>query len=162
MQKKIVIDHDRCTGCMICSQACSLVKTGTINPASARIRIVDWEDTGVTVPVVCQHCAEPVCLPACPEGAISQDRETGVVRIDSKTCISCQECRKVCPFGGPVFSPFEKQVLLCDHCGGEPTCVIVCPTAALLYQEHETADGGQRLAGMSEARRTLRKKEGRR
>jgi Fe-S-cluster-containing dehydrogenase component len=159
MSKKIIIDHNKCTGCLMCGQVCSLVKTGMFNPASSRIRIVDWEDSGVTVPVVCQHCAEPVCLPSCPVEAISRDSKNGVVSIDPELCINCSSCRQVCPFGGPVFSATEKQVHLCDLCGGEPSCVDVCPTEALLYQEYDMDDGGQRLAAMVEIRKTLIKKE---
>lgn len=161
MPKKIMIDHARCTGCFICGQACSLVKTGTFNPAASRIRIVDWEDTGVTVPVVCQHCAEPVCLPSCPGGAISRDAQTGVVRIDQSLCINCTVCRQVCPYGGPVFSAAERRVVICDHCGGESTCVSVCPTGALSFGEC-AADAEQRLTGLGEIRKTLIRKERRR
>lgn len=159
MPKKIIIDHNRCTGCLMCAQACSLVKTGTSNPAAARIRIVDWEDTGVTVPIVCQHCAEPICLPACPEGAISKDLQTGIVSIDPDRCVSCTICRKVCPYAGPVYSVPEKQVILCDFCGGDPACVIVCPTEALLYEDYRTGAPGRRLEAMAEARDTVVRKE---
>lgn len=158
MPKKIIVDHNKCTGCLMCGQACSLVKTQTFNPGAARIRIVDWEDSGVTNPIICQHCAEPVCLPACPEGAISIDSQTGIVHIDRELCVNCTVCRKVCPYAGPVFSPIEKQVLLCDHCGGEPTCVEVCPTGALQYLEYDIGETGQRLSAMEEIRITVMKK----
>ena len=159
MNRKIIIDHTKCTGCYICGQVCSLVKTGTFNPAASRIRLVDWENTGETVPIVCQHCAEPVCLPSCPEGAISRDVETGVVSIDPDRCTNCFMCKKVCPYGGPTFSAPEKRIVLCDLCGGEPACVIVCPTEALSYQEHDLQDPGQRLTAMEKTRETLLKKE---
>jgi ferredoxin len=61
-----------------------------------------------------------------------------------------------------VFSAVEKQVILCDHCGGKPACVNVCPTGALLYGECGTQDGGQRLRAMGEIRKTLIRKERRR
>lgn len=159
MPKKIVIDFSKCTGCLMCAQVCSLVKTGTFTPAAARIRIVDWEDSGVTNPIVCQHCAEPVCLPACPEGAISKDIQSGVVSIDPELCTNCTTCRKVCPYAGPVFSPIENQVVLCDHCGDQPSCVSVCPTGALQYPEYEPGTAGERLAAMAEIRTTVMKKE---
>ena len=158
MQKKIILDHTICTGCYMCGQVCSLVKTGAFNPAASRIRVVDWEDTGVNVPILCQHCVEPVCLPSCPEGAISLDPETGIVAIDHDLCSNCSVCREVCPYSGPVFSEPEKRVVLCDHCGGEPSCVIVCPTGALTYQEYEAGLPEQRLAGMEEIRETVIKK----
>ncbi len=159
MPKKIVVEFDKCTGCFLCGQACSLVKTGIVNPAAARIRIVDQEESGITVPVICQHCLEPVCLPACPSGAISRDSQTGIVSIDAETCTNCTTCRKVCPFAGPVFSASEKRVVLCDHCGGEPICVSVCPTEALHYRECPTGVADERLRAMSVARKTIAKKE---
>jgi anaerobic carbon-monoxide dehydrogenase iron sulfur subunit len=159
MSKKIIVDPDKCTGCLMCGQACSLQKTGYFNPSAARIRVVDWEDTGSCVPVVCQHCAEPVCLAACPVGAISQDPQTGIVGIDTDTCTNCSTCRQVCPFAGPLFSPTEKRVVLCDHCGGQPACVGVCPTEALQYGECRIGHADQRLAAMGEIRKTLIKKE---
>ena len=159
MPKTIIIDHDKCTGCLMCAQACSLVKTGTFNPAAARIRIVDWEESGATDPIVCQHCAEPVCIPACPESAISKDPAGGIVRIDPEACINCATCRKICPYAGPVYSAIEKRVVLCDHCGGEPTCVSVCPTGALQYEEYEPGETGARLRAIGEIRSTVIKKE---
>ena len=167
MSKKIIIDHNKCTGCYMCGQACSLIKTGTFNPAASRIRIVDWEDSGITVPVVCQHCAEPVCMPACPKGAIRKDAATGLVSIDEELCVNCRVCRSVCPYAGPVYSPNEKQVVLCDHCGGKPTCVGVCPTSALLYGdvglpgEKQTSGDKTWIAALGMIRETIVKKEGR-
>ena len=159
MSKKIVVEFEKCTGCFMCGQAWSLVKTGIINPAAARIRIVDQEASGVTVPVICQHCLEPVCLPVCPANAISKDSQTGVVRIDPEACTNCATCRKVCPFAGPVFSAIENKVVLCDHCGGEPICVSVCPTDALHYRDCPPGAVDERLSAMSVARKTIAKKE---
>ena len=157
--RKILIDHAKCTGCYICVQSCSLVKTGTINPAASRIHVLDWEETGVNVPVVCQHCAEPVCIASCPEGAIRKDPKTGIVAIDAKLCDNCSVCRRVCPYSGPVYSAPEKRVVLCDHCGGEPTCVVVCPTGALSYRDVNGNEMTLRLQAMNEIRESLIKKE---
>lgn len=159
MRKKIIIDHNKCTGCFICGETCSLIKTGRINPAGSRIRVIDWEDTGVTVPILCQHCEEPVCLPACPEGAISKDPDTGIVSIDPDRCVSCTVCRNVCPYAGPAYSAPEKRVVLCDQCGGEPSCVIVCPTGALSYEEHQESDQAKRLQSIRAVRENILKKE---
>ncbi len=105
MGKRILVEPDLCTGCMICAQVCSLTKTRTCNPARARVRIVDCERTGVTVPVVCQDCAEPVCLFCCPPAAIRQDPASGLVSIDRESCTNCRICMRVCPFGGPTLGP---------------------------------------------------------
>ena len=159
MPRKILIDHEKCTGCYMCGQICSLVKTGTFNPGASRIRIVDWEESGVTVPILCQHCEEPVCIAACPEEAIKKDPQTGVVSIDQERCRVCSNCRKACPYGGAVYSAPEKKVFLCDLCEGEPACVSVCPTGALQFSEITEEAGTRRLKGLCTARDTLVKKE---
>jgi len=157
--KTIVVDHEKCTGCMMCAQACSLVKTGTVNPAAARIRILDRESSGITHPVLCQHCVEAVCVPACPQGAIGKDAKSGIVSIDHRLCVNCTICRAVCPYAAPVYSAAEKRVVLCDHCGGEPVCVSSCPTGALQYVAYEVDRPGPRLSAMAEIRVAVNGKE---
>jgi Fe-S-cluster-containing dehydrogenase component len=151
----LVVDPDLCTGCLLCAQVCSLNKTGTCNPARARLRIVDWESTGETVPMVCHDCAEPVCVPCCPEGAINKDSVTGMVTIDTESCTNCRLCLEICPYGAPFMDPVDRQVYLCDHCDGQPACVAVCPTGALVYCEPDGASGEVRQRGLGAARRSL-------
>ena len=159
MHKKIIVDQTKCTGCMMCAQVCSLVKTGTFNPPASRIRVIDFESSGVTIPILCQHCARPACLPACPVNAISKEPQTGVVGIDPEICVNCPACRFACPYAGPVYSAPEKQVCMCDMCGGTPSCVDACPTGALTIAEHAADDQEPRLTAMSEAKKALVRKE---
>jgi len=160
MGKRLVVDSDLCTGCLICAQVCSLTKTGSCNPSRARVRVVDDERTGVTVPMVCHDCAEPVCAFCCPEGAISKDPATGVVTADVELCTSCRTCLEVCPYGAPLMDPVERQVYLCDHCGGEPACVAVCPTGALTYADVEDVTEDERCRDLCASRRALLKAGG--
>ena len=136
-------------------RSAQLAKTSTCNPARARVRIVDDERTGVTVPMVCHDCAEPVCLACCPEGAIGKDAATGVVTVDIELCTNCRTCLEVCPYGAPVMDPVERQVHLCDHCDGEPACVAVCPTGALTYAEAGEVPDEARRRGLGASRRAL-------
>jgi Fe-S-cluster-containing dehydrogenase component len=155
IKKTILINHNECTGCMMCAMACSLEKTNIFNPASSRIRIANWEEKGVIVPIMCQHCAEPVCMPCCPVDAISKNPKTELVEIDSETCTNCKICRKVCPYGGPSFDCIRKQVVMCDHCGGHPACVDVCPTEALHYCEVDRHNEVIRFRGMGQIRKSI-------
>ena len=49
-----------------------------------------------SVPVMCQHCAEPPCVDVCPTGA-SFKRADGIVLVDRHTCIGCRYCMMACP-----------------------------------------------------------------
>jgi anaerobic carbon-monoxide dehydrogenase iron sulfur subunit len=135
----LIIDYEKCIGCELCVIRCSLVKTGTINPAYSRIRIARAEEEGIMLPVVCRHCEEPLCLPSCPiENCITVDAATGWVRFDEVTCIGCRKCVRACPYGGPMRIPCQHKKLknikvICDLCGGQPACVTVCPTGTLQY-----------------------------
>ena len=155
MRKTILIDFDKCTGCMMCTMACSLAKTESFNPARSRIGIVNWETNGLIVPVMCQHCEEPVCMFSCPVDAISKDENNGLVRIDRQTCINCKICRQVCPYGGPSWDPIAREVVLCDHCEGKPACVDVCPCDVLKYVEVDKDNVSIRLRGMTEIRKSI-------
>jgi carbon-monoxide dehydrogenase iron sulfur subunit len=155
MRRVILINYKKCTGCMICAIACSFKKTNTFNPARSRIKVVSQEEKGMSIPILCQHCEEPVCMACCPADAMSKDGKTGLVEIDRKVCINCKICRKVCPFGGPSLDANEKEVVICDHCGGSPVCVSACPNETLKYAE---ADGNhimERRRGMGEIRKFI-------
>jgi Fe-S-cluster-containing hydrogenase component 2 len=115
-----------CSGCEMCLLACSLAKTGTINPFLARIRLNRTEE-GRANPIICRHCKNAPCLKACPiPGAMEMDIQTGVVLINEEKCISCLDCVDACPFGAIWVGP-NREMLKCDLCGGSPTCVKYCP-----------------------------------
>ncbi|MFQ5874382.1 MAG: 4Fe-4S dicluster domain-containing protein [Dehalococcoidia bacterium] len=105
---------------------CSLKKTGSFNPAQARIRVVEDLHHGSYQPVFCLHCQVAKCQQACPEDAIEAHRKLPrVVVIDQGKCTGCLECVNACPFGAIVVGP-QGEVLKCDLCDGEPVCVKYC------------------------------------
>ncbi|MEW5724497.1 MAG: FAD-dependent oxidoreductase [Thermodesulfobacteriota bacterium] len=101
-QLSLMIDLERCIGCRTCIVACrnhkELVNHATALPDRMAYYLrVETHERGVfpnlaldNWVVPCQHCPDPGCLAACPEGAISKDPETGVVRIDRDKCTGCQ------------------------------------------------------------------------
>ena len=119
--------RELCDGCRMCEMACSLNKTGVINPHLARIRIAFSETNPYPAPIICRHCVNPPCQATCPiEGAMTLNEKTGAVVINEQSCIGCLACVEACPFGAIQVGP-NKEGLKCDLCGGDPMCVKHCP-----------------------------------
>ena len=137
MPKIIVVDPDRCNGCRLCEIVCSVKKEGVSDPSRSRIRIIEWETAGAYLPLICQHCEEPVCESVCPVIAIEHDEILGRVNADSDSCVHCHSCVSACPLGGLVFDVKDQKVLRCDLCNGDPACVKYCETGAIQFVESD-------------------------
>lgn len=135
--KIVTVNPDKCTGCRLCELACSMRNTGEFNPASARLRVIDYDEL-FCLPVTCFHCEKPYCVEVCDTGAITKDEISGIVKI-SNQCIGCKMCILACPFGSIFFSSKEDIAVKCELCDGEPECVLFCPTGALEFKEANTA-----------------------
>lgn len=106
----MLIDTTKCaSGCTDCVDAC-FTENGidaTKSPTSSQwIRKVELKElkTGrsASLPVMCQHCAEPPCVDVCPTGA-SFKRADGIVLVDRHTCIGCRYCMMACPYKARSF-----------------------------------------------------------
>jgi Fe-S-cluster-containing hydrogenase component 2 len=133
MEKVIVVDPDKCTGCKVCEMICSLHHENEINPTKARIQVISWEDEGIDIPMICQQCGDAPCEAVCPVNAISRAKDTGAMLIDDDTCIGCRMCINACPFGAPTVRPETRKVVKCDLCSGDPQCVEFCSPKAIQY-----------------------------
>jgi tetrathionate reductase subunit B len=119
----MLIDATQCdSGCDACVTACNKENSlaGAKSPTSAQwIRKVDLKQVGtgrsLSLPVMCQHCAEPPCVDVCPTGA-SFKRADGIVLVDKHRCIGCRYCMMACPYKARSFvhEPVE------DHSGATP------------------------------------------
>ena len=153
-----MIDVAACNGCYSCQIACKDEHVGN-----------DWSpiakpqpDTGQFwlklneyirgtvpkvkmhfVPLMCQHCDNAPCIPACPiEGAI-YTREDGLVIIDPMKCTGCKGCADACPYNVIYFNESLNIAQKCTGCahlldGGEwkiPRCADSCPTEAIKFGE---------------------------
>jgi len=135
MEKILVIQPEKCTGCRTCELVCSFVHTGEFNPARSRISVFSFEKVGFSTPVVCQQCSNAACMEVCPVGAISRDEKTGAMVVDSGKCLRCKMCTIACPFGATIYDPVVDIIAKCDLCGGDPACVKFCPSGAITYAE---------------------------
>jgi len=153
VEKRVVIDLDRCIECGSCSAACSSSHGG--------MPIVNFARSGAALlPVICRQCKSAACVDACPVEAMVRD-EHGVVRRRLLRCIGCGSCVRGCPFGaidnelGGVPTAFGSperinghQAAKCDLCAdriaadakAEPRCVATCPAGALRFVDEHEAD----------------------
>jgi molybdopterin-containing oxidoreductase family iron-sulfur binding subunit len=107
----LLIDSSKCAdGCTSCVSACSdengIQSHGRPATDAQWIRKVTLKDkqTGhvQTLPLMCQHCAEPPCVDVCPTGA-SFKRADGIVLVDKHICIGCRYCMMACPYKARSF-----------------------------------------------------------
>lgn len=134
MNKVLVVDAAKCTGCRLCEQVCSVKHEGSVNPYRARIRVVKWETEGEVLPMVCRQCDDPPCQNICPMGAISKYAPTGLVSVDYDKCIGCRMCISACPFGAMDYDLVGSKVMKCDLCGGDPQCARFCDPKAIRFE----------------------------
>ncbi len=110
----MLINLSKCVGCGACALAC---KTENNTEHQKKVGGVlqgtkyNWADfltktTGTfaggdvafeAIPVLCNHCSDPGCLPVCPVSAITKT-STGITMIDEALCTGCQLCQDGCPY----------------------------------------------------------------
>jgi len=106
----LLIDTDKCaSGCTDCVSACN-TENGLATPQRPtdvqwirKVEIKERKTARTTsLPVMCQHCAEPPCVDVCPTGA-SFKRADGIVMVDRHSCIGCRYCVMACPYQARSF-----------------------------------------------------------
>ena len=152
----LLIDASKCgDGCTACVTACQTENgwrdTGHPETDAQWIRKLTVKNpkdgASFSLPMMCQHCADPPCVDVCPTGA-SFKRADGIVLVDKHTCIGCRYCMMACPYKARSFihEPLEDQkphaprgkgtvesCTLCVHRvdeGRTPACVEACNDTA--------------------------------
>jgi molybdopterin-containing oxidoreductase family iron-sulfur binding subunit len=171
----MLIDTTKCApGCDACVKACATENGINETVKDARqgaqwIRKIDLKDPKNgrehSLPMMCQHCANPPCVDVCPTGA-SMKRADGIVLVDRHICIGCRYCMMACPYKARSFvhQPLTEQnpevprglgcvesCTLCVHRvdkGQKPACVESCPEGAMLFGDlnDPKSEIAQRLA----------------
>jgi Fe-S-cluster-containing dehydrogenase component len=113
------------------------------------------QNSGGTLPILCNHCANPPCVRVCPTQA-TWKRGDGVVMMDYHRCIGCRYCMAACPYGSRSFNYVNPRphiakvnpdfptrtagvVEKCNLCeerlakGQLPACVEACPQKAAFF-----------------------------
>lgn len=122
----MVIDLDRCTGCMACSVACQAENNVSFRPdESDKVRSLSWmqvyylenekdyPDYQFTyLPRPCMMCDSPhhaPCTFVCPVNATTRDEETGIVGHIYPRCIGCRYCIVACPYHSRGFNWWDPE-----------------------------------------------------
>jgi len=138
-QGLLVVDPDKCTGCLRCEINCTLVNDGVVSSHLSRVKMTRnltssrngnglyTENNWVYFPDTCRQCDNPACGNACPVKAIFAD-ENGVKKVDESKCVGCGACVAACPWHMPTINPETKKSTKCVQCGA---CAAGCVTGAL-------------------------------
>lgn len=164
----LVVDVEKCQGCISCMLACSLVHEGAVSLSYSRIQIL--QDSFGKFPddltiEQCRQCEAPDCVEACPEDALTANAEFGHVRmVDKEKCTGCGICFTACPHTPARLAVMKDEAfnrklksLKCDLCanaahhwdekGGGPdgkqACVEVCPVGAIAFTKILPAQEGK-------------------
>ncbi len=165
----IILDLNRCTGCMTCVVACK--EENLTRPTVWWNKVFEVEDESsgsiTYLRYACMHCDSPPCVQACPENAIYK-RADGIVLVDHEKCKGHHECIEACPYGVIHINPdqdyfeegeppFKKipdsfrihppgKASMCTLCvhrieqGKEPACVAACPSKVMTFVDLDNPD----------------------
>ncbi len=105
VQFGMVIDLERCDGCLRCVDAC--VEENGLSEGVLWPYVFAYQEPGDAdpryLPRLCQNCTRAPCVMVCPTGARHRRLADGLVLTDYDVCIGCRYCQVACPYGVNVF-----------------------------------------------------------
>ncbi len=139
-----LLDSESCIGCHACTVAC---KSEHDVPLGVNRTWVKYIETGAFPDAQrhfsvmrCNHCDNAPCITICPTNALFR-APNGVVDFDDGNCIGCKACMNACPYDAIYINPATSTAAKCNFCnhrvevGLEPSCVVVCPTHAIVVAD---------------------------
>jgi len=139
-----LLDSESCIGCHACTVAC---KSEHDVPLGVNRTWVKYIETGAFPNanrhfsvMRCNHCDNAPCVTICPTNALFR-AANGVVDFDDGNCIGCKACMNACPYDAIYINPATNTANKCNFCnhrievGLEPSCVVVCPTHAIVVAD---------------------------
>lgn len=122
----MVIDLDKCTGCMACSVACQAENNISFRADETnKLRSISWMEIYTLengkdypdyqyahLPRPCMHCDAPhhaPCTFVCPVNATTRDEATGLVTHIYPRCIGCRYCIVACPYHARDFNWWDPE-----------------------------------------------------
>jgi Fe-S-cluster-containing hydrogenase component 2 len=119
MQKKILIDLEKCRDCVECKLVCpNYYRTGDNGVKSLREMAV--------FRYTCRKCEEAPCIQVCPSQALERDHMGNIGR-SINLCVACKSCVTICPFGTLMNDFFDYKTAMCNLCLlEEPDIYIKC------------------------------------
>ncbi len=147
----MVIDLRKCIGCHACAVACKSefgVPLGAWRSAVKEAESGKFPATKRSfLPWLCNHCANPPCVKACPtDPKATIAREDGAVIVKDELCIGCEKCVEACPYGARYMHPKTEIVEKCTFCvhrvdqGVVPSCVNTCQGEARIFGDLNDPD----------------------
>lgn len=163
MRKAMIVDIDKCVGCLACIVACKVENDGEVGTFWNWVERIGprgkYPDTEMYfLPKQCQHCDTPECISVCPTGA-SYKRADGTVLVDNQKCIGCESCIPACPYNARVMDSRTNFAAKCTLCvqltdkGEDAHCVKNCPGKARFIGDVDDSesDVGRLLASVKKS-----------
>lgn len=138
----MVVDVQKCIGCQACTVSCIMENAAPENSFRTVVSTYEVKEDKrcgtYMLPRLCNHCANPPCIPVCPVGATFQ-RKDGVVVVDGDRCVGCAYCVQACPYDARFINHETGKADKCTFCahrvdeGLLPACVETCVGGARIF-----------------------------
>ena len=147
----MAFDYKLCINCKSCEVACKEENGILLGADKHRLWIDVTEADGdfwnldrsavEYMPMQCQQCENPLCLSACPHGAIYIDKNNGIVRLHKELCDLSLHCVVACPYSVRYINSRENIIDKCNFCADTrldrglttTACQVTCPSKVRIF-----------------------------